>query len=48
MVVELARIHGIEMPTAEDVYNVWHLRALARKTVHGLLRSLPGTESEMG
>ncbi len=47
VVVELAEMHGVEMPITQEVYKVCHKGALARRAFHGLLRHRPGAESDV-
>ncbi|MCH8141123.1 MAG: hypothetical protein IH908_05950, partial [Proteobacteria bacterium] len=47
VVVELAELHGVEMPITQEVYNVCHKGALARRAFRGLLRHRPGAESDV-
>jgi glycerol-3-phosphate dehydrogenase (NAD(P)+) len=47
-VMALAREHQIEMPIAQDVYRVVTEGGTARQAFRGLLRVMPGAESEPG
>ncbi len=47
-VMALAEQHGVEMPIAGDVYRVLTGQSDARAAYRGLLRVLPGAESEPG
>ncbi len=47
-VIALAEQHGIEMPIAQDVYRVLQGNSSARQAFRGLLKVLPGAESEPG
>ena len=47
-VMALAEQYGVEMPIASDVYRVITGQSNARTAYRGLLRVLPGAESEPG
>ena len=47
-VIALAEKYGVEMPIAQDVYNVLQTRRTARGAFRGLLRVTAGAESEPG
>ncbi len=47
-VMALAEAHGIDMPIASDVFRVVSGEATARQAFRGLLRVVPGAESEPG
>lgn len=47
-VIALAEQYGVEMPIAQDVYRVLKQGSSARQAFRGLLRVIPGAESEPG
>src|SRR5262245_46983878 len=48
VVLELAAQHGIEMPIASEVYGVVHKGRTPQQAYRGLVRRMPGSETDVG
>jgi glycerol-3-phosphate dehydrogenase (NAD(P)+) len=48
VVLELAATHGIELPIAREVFGVVHEGRTAQEAYRGLVRRMPGAETDVG